>query len=56
VYGEQSVVCPFPPVIVWLPSHVTPATHLPVDVSHLSPDAHSLSAEQVSAQVVPVQT
>jgi hypothetical protein len=56
VYGEQSVVCPFAPVIVWLPSQVTPATHLPVDVSHLSPDAQSVSAEQVSAQVVPLQT
>jgi hypothetical protein len=33
-----------------------PATHLPVDVSHLSPAAQSASAEQVSPHVVPLQT
>jgi hypothetical protein len=53
VYGEQSVVCPLAPVIVWLPSQVTPATHLPVEVSHLSPGAQSVSLAHWSLHDVP---
>ena len=56
VYGEQSVVSPLAPVIVWLPSQVTPATHVPLVPSHRSPVAQSPSLAHWFLQDVPAQT
>jgi hypothetical protein len=43
------------PVIVWSPSHVTPATHVLVCVSQRSVAAQSASAAHVLAHEVPLQ-
>ena len=56
VYGVQSVVCPFAPVIVCWPSHVTPDTHVPVPTSQRSPPVQSASLAHLLLHVVPPHT
>ena len=50
------MVSPLAPLIVWLPSQVTPPTHVPVAVSQRSPSVQSVSATQSFLHEVPLHT
>jgi len=52
LYGVQSCVVPFAPVVVWSPSQVAPETHLLVATSQMLPAAHSASVVQVVLHAV----
>jgi hypothetical protein len=56
LYGEQSVVSPPTPVIVWLPSQVAPETQLLVVVSHSLPGRQSAAVAHAVLQTPPAHS